>query len=232
MSATNKAVDEFLRQKRQGIPRDTDRSEGETQRKIFERESKNPDTPVYDFSDLTDQYQERDIIRILLNYGDKNVPESNLNPLCRYIMAGLSDIIEDFQHPVYKKIIEIYQSFIASNQVPTAAYFAKHPDPDIQHLAIELLTVPYEYASWDEHDIPLQMQLHPDDNFKKDAHNAILRLKLKVVMKHIEDNQAKIGELQQEGNDEELAIHIRMHYDLHKVREQITTQFKNVVLKI
>lgn len=232
VSATNKAVDEFLRQKRQGIPRDTDRSEGETQRKIFERESKNPDTQVYDFTDLTDQYQERDIIRILLNYGDKNVADSNLNPLCRYMLAGLSDIIDDFQHPVYKKIIEIYQSLLANNQVPNAAYFAKHPDPDIQHLAIELMTAPYEYASWDEHDIPLQVQLHPDDNYKKDAHNAILRLKLKVIMSHIQQNQEKISELQQEGNDEELAIHIRMHYDLLKVREQITTQFKNVVLKI
>ncbi|HUR30288.1 MAG TPA: DNA primase [Saprospiraceae bacterium] len=232
VNATNKAFEELLRQKKQGISRDIDRSESEIQRKIFDRETKNPDATIIDFNDLTDQYQERDIIRILLSYGDKNIPDSNVNPLSRYIIVSLLDIIDEIEHPVYKKIIDLYQSFLEKDQVPTSAYFTKHPDPDIQHLAIELLTAPYEYASWEEHDIPLQVQLHPDDNFKKDAHNAILRLKLKIVMKHIERNQAKITELQTDGNDEEIAIHIRIHYDLLKVREQITSQFKNVVLKV
>ena len=140
--------------------------------------------------------------------------------------------MDEIQHPVYKKIISIYQAMLDQDQVPGPAYFTKHPDQEIQHLAIELLTASYEYASWDEHDIPLQVQLHPDLNFKKDAHDAILRLKLKVVIAHIEKNLARIAELQEEGNDEEMAIHIRMHYDLLSLREQITSQFKSVVLKI
>lgn len=232
VNATNKAFEEFLRQKKQGISREADRSEGEIRRQVFEKEGKNPDATVLDFKNLIDQYQERDIIRILLNYGDKNVPDATVNPLARYIIQSLEDIFEEIQHPVYKKILTIYQDFLSKDQVPSSAFFTKHPDPEVQTLAIELLTVPYEYASWDEHDIPLQVQLHPDDNFKKDAHNAILRLQLKVVMDHIERNRVKIAELQEGGNDEEIAIHIRMHYDLLKLREQITTQFKNVVLKV
>jgi hypothetical protein len=116
--------------------------------------------------------------------------------------------------------------------MPNPDFFTNHPDKEIQSLAIELLTFPYEYASWDEHDIPMQIQLHPDDNFKKDAHNAILRLKLKIVMDHIEKNQIKLTELQAEGNDEEMIIHVRMHYELLQVRDQITSQFKNVVLRV
>lgn len=232
VNATNKAFDELLRQKRQGVSREIDRSERETSRQVFDNEGKNPDATVIDFKDLTDQYQERDIVRILVNYGDKNVPDSPVNPLAKYILVSLLDIIDEIEHPVYKKIIEIYQSFLEKDQVPNAAYFTKHPDFEIQNLAIELLTVPYEYASWEEHDIPLQVQLHPDENFKKDAHNSILRLKLKIVMDHIERNQVKIAELQEEGNEEEIAIHVGMHYDLLKVREQITSQFKNVVLKV
>lgn len=232
VNATNKAFDELLRQKRQGISREIDRSESESQRQIFDKESKNPDATVLDFKDLTDQYQERDIIRILLSYGDKHDSDSTVNPLGRFMMMSLQDIIDDFQHPTYQKIIGIYQSFLEKDQIPAQGYFTKHPDPEIQNLAIELLSVPYEYASWDEHDIPLQVQLHPDENFKKDAHNSILRLKLKVVMDHIEKNQLRISELQNEGTDDEIVIHIRMHYDLLKVRDQITSQFKNVVLKV
>jgi DNA primase len=229
---TNKAVAEFLKQKRDGIPRDVSDYESRTQKQVFDQQDKPPESNVFSLPDITDQYQERDIIRVLLNYGDKNLPDSNINPLSRFILASLQDIIDEFQHPVYKKIIDIYQSLLEQGQVPSPAFFTKHTDKDIQQLAIELLTTSYEYASWDEHDIPLQVQLHPDDNFKKDAHDAILRLKLKVVMNHIETNQARISELQAAGNEEEMAIHIRMHYDLLNLREQITSQFKSVVLKV
>ena len=232
VNATNKAFDEFLRQKRQGIPRDIDRAESESKRQQIDQETKSDSSNVYPFSDLTDQYQERDVIRILLNYGDQTLPDTTLTPLARFMIHSLSDILDDFQHPLYKKIIDIYRNFLDDDKVPVQSYFTNHPDPEIQKLAIELLTHPYEYASWEEHDIPLQVQLHPDDNFKKDANNAILRLKLKMVMDQIEENRRKIDEIQSEGNDEDLAIHIRLHYDLLNIREQITAQFKSVVLKV
>lgn len=229
---TNKAIDEFLRQKRQGIPKEIDDTEREVQHKIFNAESKRAEAQIVSLPDLGDQYQERDIIRILLNYGDKNLPDSNINPLSRYILAGLSDILDDIRHDVYKKILTEYQIQLDKGHIPRADYFTGHADPAIQNLAIELLTFPFEYASWDEHDIPLQIQSHPDDNYKKDAMNAILRLKLKVLMEHIENNLTEISRLQEAGNEEEMAIHVRMHYDLLQMREQITSEFKSVVLKI
>jgi DNA primase len=228
---TNKAFAEFLKQKRSGIPSETSGYESKEQRQIFDQD-RPVDTHVQHLPDAHDQYQERDIVRILISYGDKMIPDSNVNPLSRYVIASLLDIIDEIEHPTYKRIIEIYKKMLEDNQVPGAAFFTNHPDRDIQHLAIELLTVPYEYASWEEHDIPLQVQLHPDLNYKKDAHNAILRLKLKIVMDHIRRNQERIAELSSDEHEEELAIHIRMHYDLLKMREQITSQFKNVVLKI
>ncbi len=229
---TNKAVAEFLQQKRRGIPGDVADYETRTQKEIFNNEERPSDPHNIRLPEFTDQYQERDVIRILLTYGDKNIPDSTINPLGRFMIMSLDDIIDQFQHPVYKKIIEEYQALLSKDQLPGPEHFSNHHDKEIQSLAIELLTFPYEYASWEEHDIPMQIQLHPDDNFKKDAHNAILRLKLKIVMDHIEQNQIRLTELQTEENDEEMIIHIRMHYELLQVREQITSQFKNVVLKV
>lgn len=227
---TNKAVAEFMKQKRDGISREVSSYEKETRLQVIDSEQIRHEQAS--FPEFTDQFQERDIIRILFNYGERIIPDSDINPLARYVIVSLLDIIDEFQHPLYKKIIGIYQSFIEKNTIPTLTYFTNHAEKDIHTLAIELVTAPYEYASWDEHDIPLQVQMHPDENFKKDAHNAILRLKLKVVMDHIQRNQVRISELQDEGNEEEMAIHIRMHYDLLQMREQITSQFKNVVLKV
>jgi DNA primase len=229
---TNKALDEFMRQKQRGIPRDIGLVEKEMQDKVFQQESKSASASVVDLPDLTDEYQERDIIRILLNYGDQDFPDDNFSTVAQYVINSLLDILDDFQHEVYKKILVEYKSMLDQNQSVSAAHFTNHADHHIQHLTVELLTTPYEYASWDEHDIPLQIQLHPDKNFKMDAHNAILRLKLKIVMAHINDNMRQIAQLQEEGNEEEMIIHIRMHNDLLQMREQITSQFKSVVLKV
>jgi DNA primase len=229
---TNKAFDEFLRQKRQGIPRDIDIAEAEQQRNVFDKESKNADASIISFPDLIDQYQERDIVRILLNYGDKTLPDAGNSALGRYIISSLMDVLDEFQHELYKKIILEYKKELDAGRVPGAEYFTNHPDREIQSLAIELLSFPFEYASWDEHDIPFQIQLHPDENYKKDSLHAILRLKQKMLMKHIEENMAHIAQAEQEGNGEEMLIHLRIHDDLVKMREQITSQFKSVVLKI
>ena len=229
---TNKAFDEFLRQKQQGIPRDIDNAERETQQQVFNQEAKQYDDRVTQLNYITDQYQERDIVRILLNYGDKPLPDSSQSPLSRFIIMSLMDVLDQFQHEAYRKIINEYQMLLEQGVSPGAEHFTQHPDPEIHNLAIELLSVPFEYASWDEHDLPLQIQLHPDDNFKKDALNAILRLKLKIIMDHIRQNQDRITQLQEEGNEEEMIIHVRLHSEYLRLRDQITAQFKNVVLKV
>ena len=229
---TNKAVTEFIRQKQRGIPRDIAQSEKETQDKIFQQEAKSASASVVGMTELTDAFQERDIIRILLNYGHREIPDPGYTSLAAYIFASLDEILDDFEHSVYKQIIQEYKTMLDEGKSVSPTHFTNHTDPEIQHLTVELLTTPYEYASWEEHDIPLQIQLHPDENYKLDAHNAILRLKLKVVMQHIAENMGLITQFQEEGNEEEMIIHMRMHNDLIKIREQITSQFKNVVLKV
>jgi DNA primase len=155
--------------KKQGVPGVCDYETREQKSKVFDNEQRSKEPSIIHLPELTDQYQERDIIRILLSYGDKLIPDSPINPLGRYMMMSLLDIVDQIQHPVYKKILVEYQALLDQNQLPESDYFSNHPDKEIQTLAIELLTFPYEYASWDEHDIPMQIQLHPDDNFKKDA---------------------------------------------------------------
>ena len=61
---------------------------------------------------------------------------------------------------------------------------------------------------------------------------AMLRLKWKMLMKQIAENQVLISKFEQEDNMEELIIHLHMHNELVKMREQITMQFKSVVLKV
>jgi DNA primase len=115
---TNKAFNEFLRQKRQGIPRDADIAEGEIQSQIFDRDTRNADAFQTAFPDIADQYQERDIIRILLNYGDKPMPEGQNSPLGKYMILSLIDTLDEFQHSLYKKIVLDYKAQLEKGKVP------------------------------------------------------------------------------------------------------------------
>jgi DNA primase len=231
MREANKAFDELLRQKRQGTPRASE-IETEFQKQIFERDSKNPDATVITFPDAIDQHQERDIIRILLNYGDKPVDDAATGTLGSYMIHSLADVMENFQNPLYRKILIEYKTAIEQGRPPGPESFTNHHDRDIQTLAIELLSFPFEYASWEEHDLPFQIQKHPDENYMMDAFHAILRFKLKVIMHHIDQNMELINALRTQGDDEETIIHLRMHNDLIQMRDQITAQFKSVVLKV
>lgn len=224
---TNKAYDEFLRQKRVGVPRDIDDAERETQRRVFENE-----TPIeVSLPTKTDNYQERDIVRILLNYGDKPMEAPDEGTLAGYVLAGIEDVMDMIQNPLYSKIIKEYQQAQISHRILNHDHFTNHPDKEIQQIAIELLTFPYEYASWAEHDLPFQIQRPPEENYYLDATHAILRLKLRIIMGKIEENGKSLEGFLEDGNEEEIRIHLQIHNTLLQMRDQITRQFKNVVLK-
>jgi len=229
---TNKAVDEFLRQRKLGIPPDVLAAEREDRDRQIERATQNPDVRVVPMPDaMTEHYQERDIVRILVNYGHKPLRDDPGTALATHMLESMSDVLDSFTEEIYRTIIQDYVSEAKQGRVPGIEHFVKHPERRIRDLAIELLSQPYEYARWEEHDMPLQIQRHPDDNYEADAFHAILRLKLRIIMDHIRENQHAIDQLQASGQDDELAIHVRMHYELIQMREQITGHFKNVVLK-
>jgi hypothetical protein len=54
-----------------------------------------------------------------------------------------------------------------------------------------------------------------------DALQAILRLKMKIISRQIAENQDLITKYEQDDNMQELTIHLHMHNDLVRLREQI-----------
>lgn len=69
--------------------------------------------------------------------------------------------------------------------------FIGHETDDIRQFAIDALSFPYEYASWENKGMLLQTQKMPEENYINESHNALLRLKLKKVNKNIETIEKK-----------------------------------------
>jgi DNA primase len=100
-----------------------------------------------DFSDQTfnllfkDDMQEREIARILLEYGSKKW--DNVMLIGEYVIAELpeEDLIDNKS---VVKLIEVFKENLAQHNAPDKSYFIYHQDPELSTLAVSLLEFPYE----------------------------------------------------------------------------------------
>ncbi len=182
-----------------------------------------------------DEYQERDLIRILVCHGHKEVEievedGQEVFSLAEYIFQNIEDIRDNFDHPVYRKILDMYEEAFISGEVLSHQDLLMDEEIEVRNTVMEMLTTPYEYSDWDKNDLPLQTQKHPEENYMEDSFSAIMRLKLKKIKGRIRENQKIIEKVREEGDPTQLEIHVKIHMELLKMRNHITDQFKNVII--
>ena len=139
-----------------------------------------------------DYWQERDIIRVLLHYGEKIYDKASETTVLEYILSNIEDLKNGFEDQMFHKIIDIYRDMLSQDQIPTSTYFIHHEDMTIQQCAQDILMSPYTYADWESHGVLLQTQKPPEENYVRDAFQAVMRYKLKKVKREIDELQASI----------------------------------------
>jgi DNA primase len=121
-----------------------------------------------EISDLLkkDYLQEKGLLRILLEYGDR--PYDEQNSIAEYINIKIGGA--DYTNEIWGKLYECYQTiWQKSGQYPQVQSFTYHDDEQIRSAAIEALYFPYELSEkWlTEHNIATpsrEMTLHEDVN--------------------------------------------------------------------
>jgi DNA primase len=176
-----------------------------------------------------DEYQERDIARILIAGGDKIYDEQRKITIAQYVVSNIEDSIDLIEHELYKKIISISVNHVHKNQVLTDSIFINHEDPVISQLAIDLIYTPYVYANWEDRNVFLQTQKMPDENFHRDAYQAIMRFKLKKISKQIKETTA-ILESSTDLDDNSKRIELKVLSTMIKERNEIAKLLNMVVL--
>ena len=178
-----------------------------------------------------DTFQEKDIVRILINGGDRLFDKKNATKVAQYILANISDVIDDFESEIYKKII--VETKIAIKKAPKkwTNFFTDHSDPGISKLAIDLVTSPYEYSeNWEKRwNIFLQTQKMPDENFLTDTKQSLMRFKLKKIIKKCKENQTLISELSKKGDAKKLVLHLKVQQKLNEMRNNLAKELGTVV---
>ncbi|MBL6657345.1 MAG: DNA primase [Flavobacteriales bacterium] len=176
-------------------------------------------------SKSTSEYQEKDIIRFLLEYSDQLVEfDSNEMYVAQFIVSELENEIE-FSNPNYQLIFDAYCQALAKEELLKQEFFTLHKNPNVSRLAADIISSPHSMSTrWKDHGIYTEteeMQLKPA------VETAIYSLKI-----------AKIGELIQNKNEELKAATEDAEFEilseinsLSKLKKEISAKLGRTILK-
>ena len=193
-----------------------------------EREDHNQDTIKY----LGDSFQEKDLIRLLVNFGHEIYDEESGQTVGQYIQQN-SQTIDLIKDETYKLLIQTYFDELAKGSSIGQDFFVHHKDEAIRKMVTDMMSSPYEYSiNWEEKlDSPLQFQLAPDDNYNKDIEYAMNRFKLKKIIEQCEINQERLKAAAAANNEEDLMQYLKVQKKLNERRQVLADILNTVVLK-
>ncbi|HEX5625570.1 MAG TPA: hypothetical protein VFX48_06110, partial [Saprospiraceae bacterium] len=178
----------------------------------------------------SDEFQEKDICRILMLWGHKWYDEDGKIPYASYIIENISDTIPFFENDFIRQLILDISGELSSGRIPDLNFFLNHPNKKISELALDLTLSKHEYSSnWEaRYGIFLNTQDLPERNYQADITYAILRFKLKKYNKAIEELEAKLKE--NSLSEEALEIELKSHLHIVNERNYIAGLLNTVVI--
>ncbi|HMR90580.1 MAG TPA: DNA primase, partial [Saprospiraceae bacterium] len=177
-----------------------------------------------------DAHQERAVCSILVNYGDKVYDEQG-QILAQFMVDTLESLMDEFDIELYKKIITVTKEQLKEQNTISGAYYTSHPDEEVRKFAVDAMSSPYIYADWAKKEITLQTQKMPDENYVRDATNALKRLQLrksKRVIRQVQTYLDKATPVERES--EEYMLNLKVLQVLLKERNELAAELGTVTL--
>jgi DNA primase len=193
-----------------------------------------PREPVAD--ENVSEYQEADIIRLLLTYGehdiyfDEPVNERETRTVAESVKSFIvHEISQDeiiFENPVYLKIFNHFEKMVHTGVVYNSSFFVNHEEEDIRKTAADFLTLKYPLAQWIEKGVAVKEEL---EKLKHAVLSAVYSLKIKHVAKLMKKNVDAIRDATM--NDIDTDELQREWMQLDEIKQQLSRYLSIVVLK-
>jgi len=175
----------------------------------------------------TEERQEKEIIRLLLNYGHELVNWDGITDtyIAPYVISNLADVT--FDSPVCAKILQEYNNFMERGELPTSQDFIQHQDREVSDLAISLMTSPYDLShNWKE-SRKIYVK-HESENMRSTILGGIFHLKKKKVDKILKNIRE---EIQKETDVDNQLILMQRYARVKEVEKGISNFLGSVVVK-
>ncbi|MFA6999450.1 MAG: toprim domain-containing protein, partial [Victivallaceae bacterium] len=155
-------------------------------------------TEQSEFDFFSTEYQEKDIIRLLMRYPRqvlrfevKNGEQVEIYefPVASYIVNDLRRDELQFKNPLYQKAFDITAASIDAGTIPDETFFLHNPDKEIYTLAATMLTSPYELNDWERVKIKVKDE---SQQLSMAVTHALLSMKLRVLEKKFDEMLASL----------------------------------------
>ncbi|MDH3246430.1 MAG: toprim domain-containing protein, partial [Saprospiraceae bacterium] len=232
ISETNKEISRRMRNQRIDKLREA-RSDHEILRQQVDQQAAKTQAYEIDPPPVTDEYQERDIARILILHGNQVIEKDPKEvTAAEYILSNIPETLTAFDNPLYAKVVSEYGRQIEQGRKVDANYFINHENQELAQLAVEFCASPYEYSeNWEKMwDVYLQTQPKPEENVVNDSYQALLRFTLRKLQKMSDENLAKIKECQRTNDQGELIKHLQVQQILIQKRNEVADKLNTVIL--
>ena len=146
-----------------------------------------------------EQIQEREVIRLLLNYADSELEEDI--DLVSYFISEFEDL--EFTDPNYGTIYHDFYNAKGRGELIDSSYFLKNGNEEVKKLIAELTTRKH-YASphWSG---KYHIVFHDEkEKIHEHAHQNVLRRKYRFVQRLIEENKEKLKDAEKNKTIEEI----------------------------
>jgi DNA primase len=170
-----------------------------------------------------DDYQERDLVRILLNLGHQQYDENTT--VAEYMIFNIKDLMDSFSNDLYKSIFLESAELIETDGKFSPNYFVNHNIEDVRLACIDLMQDQYEYANWENQGLYLQTQKEPDKNHEEDSKQAILRFKERKLRKNMKEISERLNDKNIDDEMKTLLITAQISYKstLNEIHKELGT---------
>jgi len=146
-------------------------------------------------------YQEEDIIRTLIKFGNQDVEmpkekdddESIVLTVAEYVVFEMEEDNLSFTHPLFDKIYALFKTAVESETPVVENILVSNEDKELSSFAIECLMDKYTLSiNWyDKHQI---LTLKEEEILQKKVHRGVCSWRLTKVQQMLEDMQAALKE--------------------------------------
>jgi DNA primase len=192
------------------------------------------ETHPEDETDIT--HWEDEVIRLLIAFGDKTIElegldEENKEQKHHVLISAfiISNMITDelvFENETYQTIFNEYVVLINKDKTPTHQDFISHQNPDINSIAIDVLSHKYQISeNWERHSIFVNKE---ENQLNLAVLNTIYAFKLSKLNKITNQLQEDIKNAK---NDEDSLILLSQLLGYQSAKKQLAAKLGRIILR-
>jgi DNA primase len=171
--------------------------------------------------------QERECLRLLLNYGTDAVSEEPPMPLLHYLMQELDELT--FETPIVQQAFAFARKQSAEGALAGPAEFLQHPDFAIRRLAQDLLILPHSLSpEWAKREIFVREEGESTGHM---AYHHLLRLKHRALIGKEEKLLHELRALDAPDKAEAQRAVLLAYMELKKLEAMLAAELGQVVMK-